>query len=69
MNVMKAIDSEPDVPKLNYDDFAIANRALENLKCWLANITYFEEALRISEMLRDLDRTRQQVDHRGDPIL
>jgi hypothetical protein len=66
MNVMRAIDSEPDAPQY-VDDFEAANRALENLKGSLANHGCYEAALDVSEMLRDLDRTRYQYNHR-DPL-
>jgi len=67
MNVMKAIDSKPDVP--SYDPFKDADDALEHLKCHLANGLHHEEAFRVSEMLRDLDRTRRQYDQRNnDPL-
>ena len=57
MNVMKAIDSGPDVTT-GIVDYNAANRALENLKNALTNIGCYREALRVSEMLRELDRTR-----------
>jgi hypothetical protein len=64
---MRAIDSKPDVP--SYDPFKDANEALENLKCWLANGVCYEEAFSVSEMLRDLDRTRHQyVQRNNDPL-
>jgi hypothetical protein len=59
MNVMRAINSGPDVPS-HIDDFDAANRALENLKCALANHGCYQEAFGVSEILRDLYRTRQQ---------
>jgi hypothetical protein len=65
MNVMRAIDSGPDAPQY-IDDFEAANRALENLKGSLANHGCYEQALDVSEMLRDLDRTRRQYVHRDD---
>ena len=64
MNVMKAIDSKP-----HHDFFGAADDALEHLKCYLANGLHHEEAFRVSEMLRDLDRTRRQYDQRNnDPL-
>jgi len=48
------------------DDYAAANRALENLKGSLADHGCYEEAFRVSEMLRDLDRFR--VFNRNDPL-
>jgi hypothetical protein len=67
MNVMKAIDPGPDAPQY-VDDFEAANRALENLKGSLANHGCYLEAFCVSEMLRDLDRTRYQHNHRDDPL-
>jgi hypothetical protein len=58
MSVMRAIDSGPDVPSCIID-FDGANQALENLKCALANLGCYEEAFRVSELLRELYRTRQ----------
>ena len=68
MNEMRPIDSEPDVPTCIVD-FQAADRALEKLKNALADIGCYHEALRVSEMLRDLDRTRRQYDQRNnDPL-
>ena len=57
MNEMRPTDSEPDVPTCIVD-FQAASQALENLKHALANLGCYHEALRVSEMLRELDRTR-----------
>jgi hypothetical protein len=66
MNEMRAINSKPDVP---YDYFGAANEALENLKCFLANQVRYEEAFSVSEIIRDLDRTRHQyVQRNHDPL-
>jgi hypothetical protein len=59
MNVMKAIDSGPDVTT-GIVDYNAANRALENLKNALASHRCYEEAFGVSEMLRELDRIREQ---------
>jgi hypothetical protein len=64
MNEMKPVDPRPRVPP--HDFFKAANEGLEHLKCFLANTLFYEEAFRVSEMLRDLDRTRLQYDHRND---
>jgi hypothetical protein len=57
-------DPGPRVPQHNF--FGDANAGLEKLKDWLATQTCFEEALLVSEMLRDLDRTHQAYDRRND---
>ena len=49
------------------DDYEAASRALETLKGSLANHECYEEAFRVSEMLRDLDRARGQHFNR-DPL-
>ena len=59
MNGMRAINSEPDVPS-HINDFNAAQQALENLKCALANHGRYQEAFGVSEILRDLYRTKQQ---------
>jgi hypothetical protein len=63
MNVMKAIDTGSLALS---NEFEAANQALENLKGALANHGCFPEALRVSEMLREFDRTRYQYVHHGD---
>ena len=56
---MRAVASGLDATQY-VDDYAAANRALENLKGSLADHGCYEEAFRVSEMLRELDRIREQ---------
>jgi hypothetical protein len=43
------------------DDYEAASQALEKLKGSLATRGYYEEAFRVSEMLRDIDRARPRT--------
>jgi hypothetical protein len=67
MNVMRAIDPRP--PGSPSGAFEPANRELEILKDRLANLGCYEEAFDVSELLRNLDRTRHRYAHRDDSIL
>ena len=62
---MRAVASGPDAPYY-VDDYEAASQALEKLKGSLADHGCYEEAFRVSEMLRDLDRFR--VFNRNDPL-